>query len=143
MAFTRSPVRSRSGPPSFAHKCTRRMPRRSVAQRRGGGVLEPVARRWLYDARPFTRSPVRSRSLPPTSSRWFLWLSEPALKPARSEIGLLRGEGLRRRLKGARRFGAAQKVHVHASDLVATELHVAGAGPPCRAPVTALREAAR
>src|ERR1051325_11485918 len=26
MAFMRSPVRSRSGPPSFAHKCTRRMP---------------------------------------------------------------------------------------------------------------------
>jgi hypothetical protein len=34
MAFRRSPVRSRSGPPSFAHECRRRMPRRSVAERR-------------------------------------------------------------------------------------------------------------
>jgi hypothetical protein len=39
MAFTRSPVRSRSGPPSFAHDCRRRMPRRSVAVRHGGGAV--------------------------------------------------------------------------------------------------------
>ena len=30
MALMRSPVRSRSGPPSFAHECRRRMPRRSL-----------------------------------------------------------------------------------------------------------------
>ena len=28
-----------SGPPSFAHECRRRMPRRSVATRRGGGPV--------------------------------------------------------------------------------------------------------
>ena len=39
MAFRRSPVRSWSGPPSFAHECRRRMPRRSVAERREGGPL--------------------------------------------------------------------------------------------------------
>src|SRR6185436_9125568 len=39
MAFMRSPVRSRSGPPSFAHECRRRMPRRSVAKRREGGLV--------------------------------------------------------------------------------------------------------
>ena len=39
MAFRRSPVRSRSGPPSFAHECRRRMPRPSVAKRRGGGPV--------------------------------------------------------------------------------------------------------
>ena len=42
MAFRRSPVRSRSGPPSFAHECRRRMPRRSVATRRGGGPVPPL-----------------------------------------------------------------------------------------------------
>ena len=42
MAFRRSPVRSRSGPPSFAHECRRRMPRRSVAERRAGGPVPPL-----------------------------------------------------------------------------------------------------
>jgi putative endonuclease len=42
MAFRRSPVRSRSGPPSFAHECRRRMPRRSVATCR---AIAPKARR--------------------------------------------------------------------------------------------------
>jgi hypothetical protein len=42
MAFTMSPVQSRSGPPSSAHKCRRRMPRRSVATCR---AIAPKARR--------------------------------------------------------------------------------------------------
>jgi hypothetical protein len=54
MAFRRSPVRSRSGPPSFAHASSRRsvsfgsashprrMPRRSGAKRRGGGPVSPL-----------------------------------------------------------------------------------------------------
>ena len=32
----------KSGPPSFAHECRRRMPRRSVAKRRGGGPVSPL-----------------------------------------------------------------------------------------------------
>jgi hypothetical protein len=36
MAFRRSPVRSRSGPPSFAHECRRRMPRRSGEAAKAG-----------------------------------------------------------------------------------------------------------
>ena len=42
-------------------------------------------------------------------------------------MGLLGDERLGWLLEGARRFGAAQKVHVNASDLVVAELHVAGA----------------
>ena len=56
MAFMRSPVRSRSGPPSFAHDCGRRMP--TVAShyflatfsRRGGGL--PLIGERATDGRP-------------------------------------------------------------------------------------------
>src|SRR5688500_2314969 len=34
MAFRRSPVRSRSGPPSFAHECRRRLPAVAPKERR-------------------------------------------------------------------------------------------------------------
>jgi hypothetical protein len=71
MAFMRSPVRSRSGPPSFAHECRRRMPRRSVAERREGGPVlstnelrlgKPGLVSELRLLNP--RRPVRVRALP-------------------------------------------------------------------------------
>src|SRR5439155_20925544 len=52
--------------------------------------------------------------------------AEPARKPARTEMRLLGHERCRRFLECPCRFRPAQKVHVHAPDLVVPEFDVTG-----------------